>query len=53
LIWDWTNEDATFVVLYGFLALGIWVQFFAFLRVMLTSRRDDWQRAEMEREHAA
>ena len=32
--------DRIFVVLYGLLALGIWVQFFAFLRVRLQHREN-------------
>lgn len=31
---DWTYEDATFVVMYGLMALGIWVQTIAFFKVM-------------------
>lgn len=36
---DWSNEDGTFVVLYGVLAVGIWAQFFAFLRTKRKGRR--------------
>lgn len=39
-IWDWKYEDATFVILYWLLAFGIWVQFFAFLRVKLEHREN-------------
>lgn len=39
-IWDWPHEDATFVVLYGVLGVGIWVQLIAFLRVRLEGRED-------------
>lgn len=31
-VWDWPGEDATFVCLYGAVALGVWAQFAAFLR---------------------
>lgn len=37
---DWRYEDTTFVVLYWTLALGIWWQFFAFLRVKWEGRQD-------------
>lgn len=37
-IWDWAHEDATFVVLYWLLGLGVWVQFFAFLKIKLQHR---------------
>lgn len=36
---DWRYEDETFVAMYALLALGIWVQFFAFLRVRLAHRQ--------------
>lgn len=39
-IWDWPHEDETFVILYGLLGLGIWVQLIAFLRVRLEGRAD-------------
>lgn len=29
----WTNINETFIILYGLLAVGVWVQFFAFLKV--------------------
>lgn len=37
---DWRYEDATFVILYGVLATGIWVQCLAFFRVRLEGRHD-------------
>lgn len=39
-IWDWPHEEATFVILYGAVAAGIWFQFFAFLIVRLDGRHD-------------
>lgn len=35
--YDWPHEDTTFVGLYGLMALGIWWQFIAFLRVRMGS----------------
>lgn len=37
-----TRDDTLFLLIYSVLALGIWVQTAAFVRVMLTSRRKDW-----------
>lgn len=34
---DWPKEDFTFVTLYGLVALGIWIQLIAFLRVRMSS----------------
>lgn len=39
-MWDWSGEDGTFVVLYGALAIGIWLQFIAFLRIRMEGRQD-------------
>lgn len=33
LVWNWPGEDGTFVALYGLVALGIWGQVIAFIRV--------------------
>lgn len=41
LLFDWPYENETFVALYGAMATGIWVQFFAFLRVRLEERHDE------------
>lgn len=41
-IWDWGSEQATIVTLYGVVAFGIWSQTSAFIRVMLTNRRETW-----------
>jgi len=38
-IFDWKYEDQTFVILYWLLALGVWAQFLAFLRVRLQHRQ--------------
>lgn len=38
-VWDWDTEEQTFVTLYCVLAIGIWFQFFAFLRVRLRHRQ--------------
>lgn len=32
---EWRYEDLVFTILYGLFALGVWVQFAAFLRVRL------------------
>lgn len=39
-IYDWSFEEVTFIVLYWILAIGVWFQFFAFLRVRSHSRQD-------------
>lgn len=40
-IWDWPNEDATFVVLYGIVGVGIWCQLFAFAKVKWDAHIND------------
>lgn len=31
-LWEWSNADRVFVILYGILAVGIWAQLSAFIR---------------------
>lgn len=38
--WEVSHADELFVALYALLAVGVWWQFFAFLRVWKKARRD-------------
>lgn len=40
---DWPAKSVTFAIMYGLIAVGIWSQVWAFIHVMLTKNRDDWE----------
>lgn len=43
IVWNWKGEDDTIVSLYCLVAVGIWYQLLAFLRVRLHKGNNDLQ----------